>query len=229
MYMAEEFNDIVKRLQDDMRKFLQNTELEINGVTIRPLEIEAYYYEEGVFEDCYVHCNEMQTEKNKGHFYVHRKGKREQDAYSGGNRCCLDYVVGKKGTYFSYLLRSASVEFNGESVLCIKPNILLNNILTATDLDKNDLEKTKIDVKKEKNNDQVFFSTRVGLSGDGKFANALLRAVRNGPHLKQKGYPGKEKIAYDYYIRLSNGLNEDDIKDEIREIFGYLPPIKQHL
>lgn len=122
MYMAEEFNDIVKRLQDDMRKFLQNTELEINGVTIRPLEIEAYYYEEGVFEDCYVHCNEMQTEKNKGHFYVHRKGKREQDAYSGGNRCCLDYVVGKKGTYFSYLLRSASVEFNGESVLCIKLN-----------------------------------------------------------------------------------------------------------
>lgn len=226
--MAEEFNNIVKRLQDEMRYFLHNTVLEINGVTICPYEIEAYYYKEGEFEDCYVHCNDMQKVEHKGHFYVHRKGKSEQDAYTGGNRCCLDYVVGEKGAYFSFLLRSASVESNGKSELYIKPNILLNIILTATGLGNKDLEKTKIDVKKKKNNDRVFFSTRFGLSGDGKFANALLRAVRNGPHLKQ-GYPGKEKIAYDHYIRLKNGLNEDDIKDEIREIFGYLPPIKQHL
>lgn len=223
--MEDKYDDIVKWLQGIMSDFLQNRILEINGTLIQPFEIEAYYYKERVFEDEYVHCNEMQKVRNKGHFYVHRKGRNRQDAYTGGNWCCLDYVVGDEEAYFSFLLRSASVEHNDNSFLAIKPNILLSTILTEANLTKNDLENSKINVITKHNDDQIFFSTRVGLSGDSKFTNASLRAVRNGQNLKQKRYPNKEKIAFDYYRQLRNTLDIDKAKDEIRRIFGSLSPL----
>ena len=76
---------IVKSLQETTNLLLNHYCFSIEGITLYPIELESYFYRAGVFEDPYVHSNELQM-NHFGEFYVHRRGQSANDAYKMDNR-----------------------------------------------------------------------------------------------------------------------------------------------
>lgn len=109
---------IVKKLQEINECFLQNVIIKINRLEIYPIEVEIYYYKQGVFEDESCHRNDLQK-NNFGKLYFHRelnrKTKRrceEKEAlidtsYYGGVDVC---VSDSEDYYLSILIRSAYIK-----------------------------------------------------------------------------------------------------------------------
>ena len=77
--------------------------IEVEGITIEPLWVEAYYFHKNVFSDCNTHLSEKQ--KNRfGQLYFHEKGR-------GGFDLCLS---DSEDYYLSFLLKRTSI--NGKFV-----------------------------------------------------------------------------------------------------------------
>ena len=55
---------IISCLNQASKLILNNYMIEIEGIKCYPIEIENYYFKPQIFEDCYVHLNEIQ----KNHF-----------------------------------------------------------------------------------------------------------------------------------------------------------------
>lgn len=209
--------EIIKRLQNEAYQFLKK-KLVLNGIAILPKEIEVYYYKEGEFEDKSVHQNELQTNKNKNHFYVHRWGKTQSDKYKGENRAGLDFVVSDgANTYYSYLIRSAVIN-DGKPV--VGPNNVLKQILNVCNLSFDDLEKVDVELIPKNISDVVLFSERINLGKNvGDFRECKLRAVLCDDFFKENKYPAKEKMVIDFL--------QDKDKDQAvyfaKEKLGYVP------
>ena len=186
-----------------------------------PKEIEVYYYKKGEFEDESVHQNELQTQKHKNHFYVHRKGTKQTDSYKGGNRTCLDFVVSDDtNTYYSFLIRSAIV--GKEHV--VGPNKVLKKIKEVCNLDNDGLERMLVNVVSNNTDCDVLFSNRINLTKG--FVDYKLRAVLCDENFKDSKYLYKEKLVLDYISR--HDLLQNQAEKYAKEKLGYVPSsIKQ--
>lgn len=213
------FNEnFILELQHEERLFLTKT-LMCNEISIKPTEIEPYYYKKGVFEDESVHQNELQTNKHKNHFYIHRWGTKQSDSYKGGNRAALDFVVSDDAdTYYSFLIRSAII--NGESPV-IGPNKVLRKIKEVCHLDNEGLENLSVKIVSNNNNCDVLFSNRINITKG--FIDCKLRAVLCDENFKNNKYLMKEKMVIDFIMQ--NNMSQNRAMEFAKDKLGYIPSL----
>lgn len=208
------------RLQKEAAEFLTHYKLRLNGLIIQPTEIEVYYYREGEFEDKSVHQNELQ-QNNYAHFYIHRWGKKKDDAYKGGNRPGIDFVVSKEeNVYYTFLIRSAVI--NNSPV--VGPHKVLMAIQEASRLaDFKEIENAVVEICPEKNPYDVVFSQRINLGKTTEvYMDLKLRAVLCDDtwFIKNK-YRYKEQMIIDL---LSNKqMAKEESFEYTRMKLGYIP------
>lgn len=217
------FKEIVQKLQDEAQRFLTESFLVLNGLPIRPKEIEVYYYEKGTFEDNSVHRNNLQKQ-NKNHFYVHRCGTKSSDAYKGGNYAGMDLVISdKEDIYFTYLIRSALV--NEEMV--IGPHKVLEAVKKYSHLEYKKIENTIVEVVSNNNSGDVMFSSRINLGKTVRkeFIECKLRAVLCDELFHDSKYPAKEKMVIDYLTEkvLTHSMTNELASQYAKDHLGYIP------
>ena len=72
--------EIESMLQQTTAQLLHHYKIRAHEVELYPIELESYFYRAGVFEDPYVHTNELQA-NHFGELYVHRRGKEACSPY----------------------------------------------------------------------------------------------------------------------------------------------------
>ncbi len=112
-------NEIEEQLQCIMAYFLRNFSLTVNNKTVKPVEVEAYYYMDIFFEDKYVHREKGLQDNHFGQLYFHKmNGALKTGTYKGMDVC----LSLEKGIFLALLIRSA--EINGRAVYgpsnCVK-------------------------------------------------------------------------------------------------------------
>lgn len=216
--------ECIKRLQNEVSRFLLQSKLVLNGVVVMPKEVEVYYYKIGEFEDNSVHRNDLQK-NNRGHFYVHRRGTEKTAPYKGGNYPGVDFVISDNDdVYYSYLIRSAVVN----DKLIVGPHNVLQAIKSEGCLDDYEAVENK-PVKIESNtvSGPVLFSKRINLGKKVReeFVNCKLRAVLCDEWFRISKYPSKEKMMVVYLLEEVGIQNMD--KEEALEFakrhLGYVP------
>lgn len=223
MKLSEE--DVVNELQLRLSEFISGYKLGIGGAVIEPKEVEVYYYKDGEFEDNSVHRNELQA-MNPNRFYVHRMGVSRQDKYKGWNYAGVDLVVSNQsGVYYSYLIRSAVVDNN----LVVGPNKVLNAILVASKLTKEEMENRPVDMIACDRRHDVLFSKRInlGVKVKDEFRFCKLRAVVCDEYFGTAKYPSKEEMIYNYiYDKFnSQAMTKAEALGYVKEKLGYVPSL----
>ena len=216
---TKSFDVVVKSLQDEAKRFLLNDTIVLNGICIRPKEIEVYYYKENKFDDNSVHQNELQR-NNKNHFYIHRWGIRKTDSYKGGNYPGIDFVISNdKNIYYSYLIRSAII--NNEPI--VGPHKVLEKIIKECNISCKEIEKTPIEIVPNKISCDVLFSGRINLGKlvSKKYKECKLRAVACDEYFRGNKYPQKEKMIIDFISEKQ--MTKVQAVEYAKEKLGYLP------
>ncbi|MBP5797584.1 MAG: hypothetical protein J6W26_04860 [Bacteroidales bacterium] len=213
---------VVKKLQNEAMLFLSKM-IVLDEVIILPKEIEVYYYElNGVFKDESVHRNELQKD-NQNHFYVHRKGTKRSNLYTGGNRGGLDFVASDdESIYYAYLIRSAMV--NDE--ITIGPNNVLKRILDVSKLEKEELENKILTLVPNDIQNDVLFSNRINLGNNtGEYQDYELRAVMCDEWFRESKYLDKEKmiVSFLYNQVHQHGKSQGWALEYAKEKMGYVP------
>lgn len=216
---------LINELQSRVMEFMLGFNLRIGGTVIEPKEVEVYYYKHGEFDDNSVHRNELQA-MNPNHFYVHRMGTRQQDKYKGRNYAGVDWVVSNQsGVYYSYLIRSAVVD----NSLVVGPNKVLNAILEASKLTKEELENRQVGRLACDRRYDVLFSQRInlGVKVNDKFRSCKLRAVVCDEFFRTAKYPAKEEMIYNYvYDKFnSQAMTKAEALGYAKEKLGYVPSL----
>lgn len=214
---------IVEKLQNEAILFLSK-KIILDEVIILPKEIEVYYYElNGIFKDGSVHRNELQK-NNQNHFYVHRKGTKRTNLYTGGNRGGLDFVVSdNECVYYTYLIRSATI--NNDKIT-IGPNNVLKRILDVSHLEKEELENKVLTLVPDDIQNDVLFSNRINLGNNtGEYQDYELRAVMCDEWFKESKYLDKEKMIVRF---LNNQVHQHGMSlgwalQYAKEKMGYVP------
>ncbi|MCQ2327858.1 MAG: hypothetical protein MJZ59_00695 [Paludibacteraceae bacterium] len=205
-------NDIEVALQNVLDTFVCFYHLQINGHQVYPTEVEAYYYQNGIFEDACVHRNELQT-NHYGQLYVHRAKKNgtKDDKYKG--RAGVDVCLSDGSYTFAVLLRG--IEVNNEIILGpINVRKMLLKLLGTTD--NKILEQQKdILIKEKLETGHTFFSPRIGITSG--CVDAELRAVHTDT-LIGTNYRKKELL----YLGYKRRNIHSDISDA-RILLGYIP------
>ena len=99
--------EIESVLQQTTAQLLHHYKIRAREVELYPIELESYFYRAGVFEDPYVHTNELQM-NHFGQLYVHRRGKEATSPYKMDNRVCMGISLSVSANYYySALIRSA--------------------------------------------------------------------------------------------------------------------------
>ena len=216
---------LINELQSRVMEFMLGFNLRIGGTIIEPKEVEVYYYKHGEFDDNSVHRNELQA-MNPNHFYVHRMGTRQQDKYKGRNYAGVDWVVSNQGDlYYSYLIRSAVVD----NSLVVGPNKVLNAILEASKLTKEELENRQVGRLACDRRYDVLFSQRInlGVKVNDKFRSCKLRAVVCDEFFRTAKYPAKEEMIYNYVYHKFNSqeMTKAEALFYAKEKLGYVPSL----
>lgn len=193
-------------LREINTKLLTEYEIQIGGLTIEPLRVEAYYFHPGKFEDSTVHGNPQQ--RTFGRIYRHNKKKIDPEKDNGGVDICLAYDPKnpEKAPYFlSFLIKNSLV--NGAPCKQIELNDKVNALQIDAESAKDVLR--PVDRKTQ----TVFHTVRVGLSGKpfGRERLASLidinrKADQTSPQDTKKSFfhfapgAGKEQIISEYLL-----------------------------
>ena len=217
------FQEMIQKLQAEARLFLTESVLVLKGLSIRPKEIEVYYYKKGIFEDNSVHRNDLQK-NNKNHFYVHRCGTKSSDSYKGGNYVGIDFVVSDTDdVYFTYLIRSAVVY----DEMVIGPHKVLEAIQKHSYLNYQEIESETIEVVQSYANSDVLFSDRINLGKtvDDEFCECKLRAVLCDELFRDSKYPAKEKMVIDFLMEKvqAHCMTNEQASHYAKKNLGYIP------
>lgn len=215
--------EMITKLQLEVKQFVETKSLKINGITILPKEVEAYYYKKGVFEDQSVHKNELQS-NNKYHFYIHRWGTKRTDSYKGGNYPGIDFVVSDDSNlYYSYLIRSAVVE--GKMV--VGPHKVLKAIEAESGLSFNEIENTVVEVINSGTFADVLFSNRINLGKTVPNEDRIckFRAVLCDETFRNSKYPSKELMLVDFLLDKvqSQTMTKEEAYKYAKKHLGYIP------
>ena len=236
---------IVKALQDTTNSLLNHYCFSIKGITLYPIELESYFYRSGVFEDPYVHSNELQM-NHYGEFYVHRRGQSASDAYKMDNRVCVGISLSAADTYYySALIRSAvfadgTVKFGPNNVLtylsrkvneqahALAPEFFDERHAGTFELSKlfPAIEHQRVLQKATpnadpRNKENVFFSSRIGIGNENMhYHDMQLRALIG---TLQKEYQFKEKslVLKDYLQH--KRLRGEEAAREAQRVYGSAP------
>lgn len=212
----------IKILQEINEKLLCEYCIEINGLVILPLRVEAYYFDPDKFKDSTVHGNDQQRLFNKLYVHSDKKG-------NGGVDVCLAYNSKKRGKpapyFLSFLIKNSYV--NGENCKQIDLNDKLTENATVEEIHKLPALRKRNDGEKPESmkkggiirDTTVFHTARVGLSGK-PFGREPLAALID---IDRKGKDdklfydfaagcGKEQILAEYLWQHQELLNDGENK-----------------
>ncbi|MDD7602716.1 MAG: hypothetical protein PUK54_09025 [Firmicutes bacterium] len=206
--------NIIEKLKKIEEKLIGEYVIEVEGITIEPLWVEAYYFHKNVFSDCNTHLSEKQ--KNRfGQLYFHEKGR-------GGFDLCLS---DSEDYYLSFLLKRTSI--NGEFV----KQADAEDVLEKNGKTKEALEAaTVVLTGKEPKKDDVKHAVRIGLAKpcykEEELAAFSLNALE-----KQKGNFISDrksvnpaiKEAMEKYISENEGLTKKEYENHCRTTYGWYP------
>ncbi len=166
LQQATDYKTIISILQDINKDLLTYKKIHVLGIDLYPIELESYFYKDVVFEDPYVHRNELQK-NHFGELYVHRMGYKENSPYKIGNRVCVGLSLSDNDIfYYSVLIRSAV--FNDRQ-LVFGPNKVLKHLA--------DLVRQEI-VKKDYCSDKNSYE-------DAADAKTIFKLLENKPVLQK--------------------------------------------
>jgi hypothetical protein len=224
----EEIDKQVKALQEINRLILMNYMIKFDDYScLYPIEVEAYYYHDGKFEDPYTHQNDLQ--KNRfGKFYFHRKTADAAGKFNcarGGVDICLSMA---EDYYLSVLIRGIRI-----NSICSKPNIIAHYIIGDEYYDEgddcsNDVQKTIEDLEKDiylckakndpRGKDILINTERVGLSKDDNpyYAYKLRSLIEFGAKYSNK-YPNRDDLAIEYFQQQGGEVTCERIKELLGE------------
>lgn len=183
--------EIVKQLQEIGKMLLTDYVIKVGDITVEPLWVEAYYYNESKnFIDSSVHKNEKQEEF--GVFYFHPKKAEQRSGVDISLSLSKDKGKDSEKYYLSYLLKYT----------------LVNGVFTTQSQLKNkipnELKDSKEIILAEKRPANIIQHTsRIGI-GSGNFINAELATIRdinqrfNDSNGKQRSLPNKIAILKNY-------------------------------
>lgn len=217
--------NIIEKLKKIEEKLIGEYVIEVEGITIEPLWVEAYYFHKNVFSDCNTHLSEKQ--KNRfGQLYFHEKGR-------GGFDLCLS---DSEDYYLSFLLKRTSI--NGEFV----KQADAEDVLEKYGKTKEALEAaTVVLTGKEPEKDDVKHAVRIGLAKpcykEEELAAFSLNALekqkgnfisdRNSvnpviieemiKYISSPDHKGLTKKEYEDYCRKTYGWCADCISKKIKE------------
>lgn len=127
-------DEIVKQLQIIGRKLVTEYEIRAGGIVVKPLVVEAYYYNPETFPDCNTHLNPLQKKFNVLYRHSTKKGLKS-DGRVGGVDICLalnEKSDNKDSAYYlSFLIKNSLVndnEFYKQIALNAKLNELFNSV-----------------------------------------------------------------------------------------------------
>ena len=210
-------DEIVTQLQKINECFLRNVIIKINRLEIYPVEVEIYYYKEGVFGDGNCHKNELQK-NNFGKLYFHRASRSKSkdslidtNKYGGVDVCLsISNKKSKEDDYFlSVLLRSAYIKNRKGTEFITGIHIVVNRI---TDELENLLEEGKINIEYNIYEDENDKKTFLG----GKIDNFKFEC-KNRKRIQDKNFFEHEKIEkknYDNY-KLNTYIDNEKITSKI--------------
>lgn len=205
----------IKILQDIGAKLINEYEIHILDLIVKPLWVEAYYYNPDHFPDCNTHMSEKQKGKEHfGHIYFHKTGH-------GGFDLCLP-----RGNYYlSFLLKATLVN---------------ETFCTQTDIydfvDKSDIPgiESKPDVvhKRDKadTHQELIYTKRVNLTKPCYVDAPLAVVPKNALGMPKYDFTFAHKsltnIVVGYmkdYIDSNPYLSKKDYKSKCTEVFGWCP------
>ena len=159
---ATDYNEQIQILQKINEKLLTKYCIKVGGIEIRPLRVEAYYFNPGKFEDSTVHGSPQQR-KFKVLYRHNEKEKIDPAKDNGGVDLCLAYSEKGLAPYFlSFLIKNSWVKVANFEGYC--KQIELNKILNERKIkdDTVEIEPRKLNPEEDST---VFHTIRKGLSG----------------------------------------------------------------
>jgi len=215
--IAENMEEQFRKIADTL---INNYNLVINGKNFQLVDIEFYLKdEEDIHNDIFTHCNDMQ--KTKFQWYLHRKGKKVDNAINNGTRKGIDFTFGNENYYAGMLIRAIRSEdkclSEGPS-LCVDRIMNILNATTLEELSEQIENKSHTNTKlkfeeKAKNSDYfIYFGKRYGLGDkNSDYLNRNYRFI-----LIDKNTKGiKDKL-----LMAKNAVSQRDIKN-IQKDLGY--------
>lgn len=97
---------IVSKLQEIGAKLLTEYEIRVNNITIEPLRLEPYFYNDGIFEDKFIHSDKK--------VYGARQRDRFRKLYIHKGFSGVDIVLSNDSAYaFSFLIKNSRISIDG--------------------------------------------------------------------------------------------------------------------
>lgn len=222
--LSEQTNhdEIVRMLQNIGVKLINEYAIQVGGLTIEPLLVEAYYYHKGRFEDISVHASkesnantyELARQRQANHFgelYIHY-----------GCKDGFDIVLSQGEYYLSFLVKNALV--NGEwTKQCTASEKICEHCENCNECQKGKFCKHygKVVLKPAEHKKQwdIVFCKRKGLDND--FADKELAAlpideIRNRNYYFTPGVSCTEIICK--YIKSKLENKENLSRDELSKL-----------
>lgn len=212
---AKNDEEQIKILQEIGAKLINEYEIHILDLTIKPLWVEAYYYNPDHFPDCNTHMSEHQKgAEHFGHIYFHKTGH-------GGFDICLP-----RGDYYlSFLLKATLVN----EKFCKQTDIydFVDKFAIPEIEGKSDVLK-----KRDKTDEyqELIYTKRVNLVKPC-YADAPLAVVaKNALGMPEYDFTFAHKsltnIVVDYmvdYIGSNPNLSKKEYKLKCKKVFGWCP------
>lgn len=197
----------IKLLQKISGLLITDYAVNVCGVLIEPLWVEAYYFHKGKFEDFNDHGKSKQK-NNFGKLYLHTEKKISKSNRLGG----VDIVLSSGDYFLSFLIKNSLC--GGEFCRQVE----LNSILSQREYSFENSGNALIELKR---NHSVFFTKRIGLTKES-FREENLAALPIDL-LKKYPFKFKERIAFEYMEEYRKNHSESECMKECKNILGYVP------
>jgi len=211
------YDEQIHILQTLGGKLINDCHIDAFGVTIEPLWVEAYYYDEARFPDCNTHRSSKQ--KNRfGQLYFHERG------YGGVDLCLSD----SEDFCLSFLLKAtlANGHFLTQTQL---PRFLLDTGKTKTDFQRLNDILVPADARHI-----ICHTTRVNLTKpcyrDAPLASFALDTISKYDfRFARKDLRANVREYLFAYMSAHPGCTEQEYLAECRRVFGWVPDLVREL
>lgn len=212
---------IIKKLQEIGAALINEYVIRVGDLTIEPLWVEAYYYNQKNFPDCNTHLSEKQ--KNRfGQFYFHEEGR-------GGFDICLS---NSPNFYLSFLLKATLIDDKFTTQTGIYD--VLNNFGKKESEFEN--EKNILFKREENKSSKIMHTQRIGITKSCYHnqdlavfpIDALSNDKYNFTFARKNLEPIVEKEIKQYITENPN-CTKQKCKEVCKNRFGWVPDIISHL
>lgn len=202
----------VRILQEIGGLLLTDYVIKIGDITVEPLWVEAYYYDEQKFPDCNTHMSEKQ--KNRfGQLYFHKEGR-------GG----LDVCLSSGDYYLSFLLKA--------TLMCeeFKKQTDIYDILEQSGRTEDSIESERNVLVRQRRDHKIMHTKRINLQKPC-FNNDMLAAFALDAVSQYNFEFARESLrdrAVDYmkeYMHSNQGCSKKEYQNECRKVFGWVPDV----